>query len=336
MARWRKIDTRIWADERFRALDDRGKLLFLCILTHPNMTVLGAMRHTIPGIAMELGWSAEAIQGAFADLVGTEENPGPLIVNEGAHLVALRHWFKYNKPEYPKGLEKLWKGALDLIPECPEKYQIITRSIECLDSCSDKMKKAMGGGLRKAMVDSMKGIPDATPDESATLEREGEREGERDNLTIPFAFANGPIGTPPQESGQQEGRPTEAKKPRKRNGSNGHSLENDEPLPFSIPVAMNSLRERCQRFVPPADFGSRHGRIVSDLIRAFPDMRTWERVGDWLAAGGAAYMSFIGVDALKKHFGTFVTASQDWENSGRQPVGKRSPGPARGMRWGAA
>jgi len=57
MARYRKIDTRIWNDEKFRAFSDDAQLIFLFLLTHPHMTALGAMRATIPGLAAEKGWT---------------------------------------------------------------------------------------------------------------------------------------------------------------------------------------------------------------------------------------------------------------------------------------
>lgn len=47
MARYRKIDSRIWNDAKFRELSDNGKLVFLMLLTHPSMTSLGAMRATV-------------------------------------------------------------------------------------------------------------------------------------------------------------------------------------------------------------------------------------------------------------------------------------------------
>lgn len=46
MSYFRKIDVRIWNDAKFRALSHHGKLTFIMLLTHPNMTALGAMRTT--------------------------------------------------------------------------------------------------------------------------------------------------------------------------------------------------------------------------------------------------------------------------------------------------
>ena len=67
MAKYRKVDPRIWNDAKFRDLSDNGKLVFFFLLTHPNMTSLGAMRHTIPGLAAELGWDVEVFGKAFQE-----------------------------------------------------------------------------------------------------------------------------------------------------------------------------------------------------------------------------------------------------------------------------
>jgi len=54
MGRYRKIDPRIHNDAKFKALSERGKLLFFTILTHPHMTALGAMRATEAGLCQEM------------------------------------------------------------------------------------------------------------------------------------------------------------------------------------------------------------------------------------------------------------------------------------------
>ena len=64
MARYRKIETRIWNDQKFNELSDDGKLLLLMLLTHPHLTSIGAMRATLPGLASELHWSLERLQQA--------------------------------------------------------------------------------------------------------------------------------------------------------------------------------------------------------------------------------------------------------------------------------
>jgi hypothetical protein len=43
MARYRKVDA------KFNALSERAKLVFFYELAHPNLTMLGAKRATVPG-----------------------------------------------------------------------------------------------------------------------------------------------------------------------------------------------------------------------------------------------------------------------------------------------
>ena len=54
MRKFRKIDPRMHNDEKYMALSLRGQKLFDYLLTHPNMTALGAMRATDYGICLEL------------------------------------------------------------------------------------------------------------------------------------------------------------------------------------------------------------------------------------------------------------------------------------------
>ena len=326
MAFWRKIDTRIWADQKFRGLTDQGKLLFLYILTHPNQTCLGAMRATLDGLSAELGWEGGATRGATSALV---EN-GMLVVDEFAHYVGAPHWFKYNPPERPLGLEKLWTGALDRVPECPAKIEQIVRAIECLDGLSEKMQTAIGGGTRRAMVGATRGQP-------PVKEKEPEPEKEPDFSSLSFAFANGSESkdSPAQ---QPEEQPTAAKKRK-----NGHSRtkgtagqEDTAPLPFAIPVALEALTSRCTRVVLPRPFDGKWVGITARLIRSHPDLKIWKLVGDWLAAGGVAYMSFIGLDCIRKNLDTWVPVSEQWEKDGRKPLTKKAAVSGRGPAWDAA
>ena len=67
MAKYRKVDPRIWNDEKFRSLSKDGKLVFFFLLTHPYQTSLGAMRGTLRGLAAELGLSDKAFCKAFQE-----------------------------------------------------------------------------------------------------------------------------------------------------------------------------------------------------------------------------------------------------------------------------
>lgn len=120
MARYRKIDPRIWNDEKFRAMSDNGKLLFFLLLTHPHMTSLGAMRGTLAGLGAELGWSEKVFRQAFQEAFSR----GLVKYSEIAAFIWLPNFINYNKPENPN-VFKSWESSFDLIPECELKNELI-------------------------------------------------------------------------------------------------------------------------------------------------------------------------------------------------------------------
>lgn len=139
MARYRKVDPRIWNDARFIKLCDRGKLAFLFILTHPHMTALGAMRATTSGLAAELGWSAKQ----FDDAIGDAISSGMVEANADASYIGLPRFLRYNEPEGPNSVSNAWLESLGLIPECREKHILIARCRRYLDARSQKFRDAL-------------------------------------------------------------------------------------------------------------------------------------------------------------------------------------------------
>jgi hypothetical protein len=146
MSRYRKVDPRIWNDEKFCSLSDDGKLLFMMLLTHPNMTALGAMRGTPAGLAEELGWLPGRLREAFGEAFAKA------IVkhDERAHLIALPNFLKYNPPESPN-VVKAWISALDLLPECTLKGEVLQGAERLTGSLSPAFRKAFREAFAKAM-----------------------------------------------------------------------------------------------------------------------------------------------------------------------------------------
>ncbi|QOJ35584.1 MAG: hypothetical protein HRU82_11815 [Nitrospira sp.] len=179
--RYRKIDPRIWNDEKFRALTDDGKFAFVFLLTHPHMTALGAMRGTLPGLAAELGWTAKR----FASAVHEAATLGLVEACREASWVGIPNFLRYNEPEGPNSVTKAWVAALDLLPECQEKLRLIQRCRSYLETRSHKFKEAMGDGIWQAFGD---GIEHAKSEPCPIQEQEQEQEPEQD---IPPAVDEG-------------------------------------------------------------------------------------------------------------------------------------------------
>lgn len=148
MARYRKIDPRIWNDQKFHALSDDGKLSFLLLLTHPSMTCLGAMRATPAGLGAELGWPLPR----FEEAIGESVAAGTVEINRGACFIGLPNFLKYNEPEGPNSVTNAWVKALDLIPECAEKGALIGKCRAYLETRSNAFRHAIGDAIREAFV----------------------------------------------------------------------------------------------------------------------------------------------------------------------------------------
>ena len=147
MSRYRKIDPRIWNDEKFRLLSDRARLVFFMLLTHPHMTALGGMRATIPGLAAEMGWDEEAFREAFREV----SSKGMAEHDPKACLVWLPRFLRYNPPESPNVI-KAWANADELIPECQLKTRVI--------AAAKAFAEGMGKAFREAFPEALsKGMP---------------------------------------------------------------------------------------------------------------------------------------------------------------------------------
>lgn len=141
MARYRKIDPRIWNDEKFASLSHEGQRAFLFILTHPSMTSLGAFRATKEGIEAELGIDAKGFAKPFQELL----SKGLIKYDESRFLVFAPNFLKYNQPENPN-VVKGWAGCLDLLPECPLLAEVLQRAKSCA-SANSKTFKAFSEAL---------------------------------------------------------------------------------------------------------------------------------------------------------------------------------------------
>lgn len=151
MAKYRKVDPRIWNDRKFRPLSDDAKLVLFFLLTNPSLTAVGAMRGTIPGMAAEMAWDQKRFQKAFGEL----SKNGMANHDETACFVGLPNFLKYNRPDNPNQL-KAWLGAWDMLPECPLKDQLFQRLRRLAEQLGEQFAKPFTelfeGGLPNGMA----------------------------------------------------------------------------------------------------------------------------------------------------------------------------------------
>jgi len=142
MAHYRKIDIRIWLDQKFNGLSSDSQFVFLYLLTHPQLTALGAMRSTLPGLAAELDWPLDRFTLAFEVLARQDM----VAVDQKACFVWAINFLKYNPPESPN-VVKSWGTCLAYLPECDLKNQLIQKTRHFLETLSITFQEALPTGF---------------------------------------------------------------------------------------------------------------------------------------------------------------------------------------------
>lgn len=145
--RYRKVSTRIWADERFRRLSPlppSGQALWLWLLTGPmTRQVPGLFRAGLAAMEDELGWTRDCLCAAMNEL----EAQGMLKFDQDARVVWLPNALKHNPPDNPNVVAG-WQEELLAIPECALKVEALqslrAQIAQNGDAWSDAMDQALG------------------------------------------------------------------------------------------------------------------------------------------------------------------------------------------------
>lgn len=169
---YRKIDTRIWNDSKFRALDDNAKLAFLFVLTHPHMTIVGVLRATVEGLAAERGWTKRKMLHAISACC----DQGLLTFDKNAAFIGAPRFPQYNLPRNPN-VAMAWGKCTEALPECTLLWDWIRRLEAITRDLGEEYAKGFARGLTKGFGESLpKEFRESLPKPARNRERERERE----------------------------------------------------------------------------------------------------------------------------------------------------------------
>jgi hypothetical protein len=155
MAHYRKIDPYIWNDDKFPSMSANGQLACLFLMTHPHMTAVGGLRATIVGVASEHPkLSEKAFREAF--------DKGIVKADKKAPLIWFPKFLKYNPPESPN-VVKAWVKALDYLPECETKNEIILHVKDFLEGFKEAFREAFTKDLPESGAGAGAGTGDIDP-----------------------------------------------------------------------------------------------------------------------------------------------------------------------------
>lgn len=154
MARYKKIDVRIWNDAKFNALSSDARLIFLFMLTAPQTTMVGAVpvdKHTVSRILKfdEIRYGIGYKQLSEYGMLEYDE----------AGIFWIKNFLKYNPPENPKVVIS-WSSLLDLFPECPLLIKVAKSVLKACETRGEAYVNALHPEFKKlAKYDMSNGMP---------------------------------------------------------------------------------------------------------------------------------------------------------------------------------
>ena len=136
-AKYRKIDPRIWSDERFIGLDLTGKALAVYCLTCPQANRIGLFRFSLALAREDVG---DTVSDTVFDTVCHTLN---WKFDKSAKVLYFPTWWKYNHPDNPKH----WQGALKDLHDVPQSPLIaeFASNVKYIDpKCRDMFRDGIG------------------------------------------------------------------------------------------------------------------------------------------------------------------------------------------------
>ena len=132
---YRKISTRIWNDEKFCSLPMVSQFIFIRVLTHQDLTSLGAFKKTDVILASEFQMKLAIFRRHFKMLLDL----GLLKYDSKAGLVWAPHYMRYNAPNSPNAVKHLLR-AREKLPECSLVKEILQAAQEAISDRSEPMR----------------------------------------------------------------------------------------------------------------------------------------------------------------------------------------------------
>ncbi len=149
MARYRKIDPRIWNDAKFSRLSNDAKLLFIYLLTSPQTQMIGAVPMRAESVAAELGFDMKRYGIGYQELYKSG-----IAEYDDRGLYWVKNFLKYNSPDNPKVVIS-WRDSLDFLPECPLLKKVIESAKSHCVSRGEGYIEAFKRGIGNSMAYGM-------------------------------------------------------------------------------------------------------------------------------------------------------------------------------------
>lgn len=155
MAKFCKIDPRVWTDEKFVRLGDDGKQLWLFLLTCPMQRALPGVVHLgKAALAEYLHWPAKRLDKAFEELLAKGFR---IRFDFACKLIWLENSVKYQSPENPNAVKawaKHW-GDLPRVEWLHDLWSALRDSIRFTDLFAQLFKEPLREPMGELLSDGL-------------------------------------------------------------------------------------------------------------------------------------------------------------------------------------
>lgn len=150
--RYIRIASKIWQDDKFRAISDEAKLLFLYILTSQHSNMIGYYLLPKPYVAYDLKWLPEQLDKRFTELLQL----GLVKYCDKGDVVLIPNFLKYNTIQNPNQA----KGAVNRLKEVPQNT-LVDEFLACIKEYAEQFveefKEALPQGYGNTVSVSVTG-----------------------------------------------------------------------------------------------------------------------------------------------------------------------------------
>lgn len=182
MARYRTIDIRIWMDAKFMSLDEGSQLLFIYLLTCPQINQIGTIPMSPNVLAAYLNKPIETVSERLKNL----SDMGLIRVDNG-NLIWICNFLKYNAPmnlNCAKGL----LAFFDEIPDCPLVDEVAESVVKACELKGSDYLDAVFPALKKYLDRKEKrNHSETVPKPYRNQEQEQEQEQDKKVVVAPKA-----------------------------------------------------------------------------------------------------------------------------------------------------
>lgn len=220
MARYRRVETRVWTDARVRKLSKPppcGQFLWMRLLTGPETTIIpGVIVTGRAGLAEKLEWPIVGFNSALGELVSA----GLVCESLPDGLLWVPNAVKHNPPQNPN-VVIAWGKEWPEVPECDLKARIHCELHEHIEGFSEGFRNAFSKAFGNPLAKEMESFAESGTGSRSRIQEQENEASEPSGLPTEFA----PSPKPPSEPSTPPGTQCTGDTPKAQHGATSQASD---------------------------------------------------------------------------------------------------------------